>query len=194
MFCYLCIRKKETILTKQIMANEENIKKEEKAGKKAKQKEVKESPLQEKVDELTDRLSKEHDDYVRLMAEFETFRRRSAEERLSLISTASAETIKELLPVLDACEQAVKMLAGDGNEAARQGTELIFNKLMEALKKRGLKVVEAAGEKFDADRHEAVAQIPAPSEELKGTVLDVTRTGYELGGKIIRYPQVVVGA
>lgn len=186
MFCYLCSRKIELI-----MANEENTKKTE---KKAKQKEPKVNPLQEKVDELTDKLSKEHDDYVRLMAEFETFRRRSAEDRLNLISTASAETIKELLPVLDACEQAVKMLKGDENDAARQGTELIFSKLMEALKKRGLKVVEAAGEKFDADRHEAIAQIPAPSEDLKGMVLDVTRTGYELGGKIIRYPQVVVGA
>lgn len=173
------------------MANEENTKK---ADKKAKQKEPKTNPLQEKIDELTDRLSKEHDDYVRLMAEFETFRRRSAEDRLNLISTASADTIKEILPVLDACEQALKMLDGAGNEAARQGTELIFNKLMEALKKRGLKVMEVSGEKFDADRHEAVAQIPAPSEELKGTILDVTRSGYVLSGKIIRYPQVVVGA
>lgn len=148
----------------------------------------------DKIKELTDKLSKEHDDYLRLMAEFETFRRRNAEERLNLINTASADTIKELLPVLDACEQALKMLSGSADEAAKKGTELIFDKLMESLKKRGLKVIEAKGEKFDADRHEAIAQIPAPSEELKGMVLDVTRTGYELGGKIIRYPQVVVGA
>ena len=177
---------------------DENIKQagqqEAEAGKKSKQKEPKVNPLQEKVDELTDKLSKEHDDYLRLMAEFETFRRRSAEDRLNLVNTASADTIKELLPVLDACEQALKMLSGSENEAARQGTELIFNKLKEALVKRGLKVIEAASEVFDADRHEAVAQIPAPSEELKGKVLDVTRTGYELSGKIIRYPQVVVGA
>ena len=149
---------------------------------------------QDKLKELTDKLSKEHDDYLRLMAEFETFRRRSAEDRPNLINTASADTIKELLPVLDACEQAVKMLKGSSDEAARQGTELIFSKLMEALKKRGLTRIEAKGEKFDPDRHEAIAQIPAPSEDLKGVVLDVTRTGYELGGKIIRYPQVVVGA
>ena len=149
---------------------------------------------QDKVKELTDKLSKEHDDYLRLMAEFETFRRRCAEERLSLINTASADTIKELLPVLDACEQALKMLENSEDEAARKGTELIFNKLMESLKRRGLKVIEAKGEKFDPDKHEAIAQIPAPSEDLKGVVLDVTRTGYELGGKTIRYPQVVVGA
>ena len=176
------------------MAKEDEIKQAEKPEKKTRQKEPKVNPLQEKVDELTDKLSKEHDDYVRLMAEFETFRRRSAEDRLNLINTASADTIKELLPVLDACEQALKMLSGEENESARQGTELIFNKLMDALGKRGLKIIKASGEKFDADRHEAIAQIPAPSEELKDTVLDVTRTGYELGGKIIRYPQVVVGA
>lgn len=166
--------------------------KNEKADRKCKQQEK--DKQQEKIDELTDKLSKEHDDYLRLMAEFETFRRRSAEDRLNLVNTASADTIKELLPVLDACEQAVKMLANSEDEAAKEGTELIFTKLMEALKKRGLKVIEAKGEKFDADKHEAIAQIPSPSEELKGTVLDVTRTGYELGGKIIRYPQVVVGA
>ena len=178
-------------------------KKKNKDMSKEKEELKKETPKQEKkvksqekdkVKELTDKLSKEHDDYLRLMAEFETFRRRSAEERLTLINTASADTIKELLPVLDACEQAMKMLANSQDEAARQGTELIYDKLMESLKKRGLKVIEAKGEKFDADRHEAIAQIPAPAEEMKGVVIDVTRTGYELGGKIIRYPQVVVGA
>lgn len=147
-----------------------------------------------KITELETRLSEAKDDYVRLMAEFETFRRRSAEERLSLIQTASADTIKELLPVLDACEKALEMLAESSDEAAKEGTKLIYDKLMESLRKRGLKVIEAKGEKFDADRHEAIAQIPAATEEMKGVVIDVTRTGYELGGKIIRYPQVVVGA
>ena len=175
------------------MENTENTEKELKEPKTGK-KQAKGDDLKKKVEELTDKLSAEHDDYIRLMAEFETFRRRSAEDRLNLINTASADTIKELLPVLDACEQAVKMLAESSDEAAKQGTELIFSKLMEALKKRGLTRIEAKGEKFDPDRHEAIAQIPAPSEDLKGVVLDVTRTGYELGGKIIRYPQVVVGA
>ncbi len=149
--------------------------------------------LQKKIEELSDNLSKEKESYLRLMAEFETFRRRSAEEKLALVNTASADTIKELLPVLDACEQAVKMLSGTEDTAALEGTKLIFDKLMSALKARGLSVIEAAGKEFNADEHEAIAQIPAPSEELKGKVLDVTRTGYILGGKIIRYPQVVVG-
>lgn len=150
--------------------------------------------LKKQISELNDKLAKEKEDYLRLMAEFETFRRRNAEDKLNLVNTASADTIKELLPVLDACEQAVKMLANSEDQAAKEGTELIFSKLMSALKARGLKVIEALGEKFDADRHEAIAQIPAPGEDKKGIVLDVTRTGYELGGKIIRYPQVVVGA
>ena len=163
--------------------------------KEPKQKKVpKDVELQKKIEELTAQVAKEQDDYVRLMAEFETFRRRSAEERLSLISTASADTIKELLPVLDACEQANKMLANSEDEAAKEGTRLISDKLLEALRKRGLKAMETTGEKFDADRHEAIAQIPAPTEELKGMILDTTRTGYELNGKIIRFPQVVVGA
>lgn len=151
------------------------------------------SDLQKKIEELSDNLSKEKESYLRLMAEFETFRRRSAEEKLALVNTASADTIKELLPVLDACEQAVKMLSASEDTAALEGTQLIFNKLMSALKSRGLSVIEATGKEFNADEHEAIAQIPAPSEELKGKVLDVTRTGYILGGKIIRYPQVVVG-
>lgn len=176
------------------MSKENNT---EELKKKAKKNEPSNKEAEEsakKIAELNDKLAKEHDDYVRLMAEFETFRRRSAEDRLSLINSASADTIKELLPVLDACEQAVKMLENSSDEAARQGTDLIFSKLMESLKKRGLAVVEAKGEKFNADIHEAIAQIPAPSEDLKGVVLDVTRTGYSLNGKVIRYPQVVVGA
>lgn len=146
------------------------------------------------IQELTEKLSKEKDDYMRLMAEFETFRRRTAEEKLAMVATASADTIKELLPVLDACEQAIKMLANSEDEAAKQGTQLIFDKLMSALKARGLAVIEARGKDFDTDFHEAITQIPAPSDELKGKVLDVTRTGYTLNGKVLRYAQVVVGA
>lgn len=148
---------------------------------------------QKKIEELSDKLSREKEDYLKLMAEFETFRRRSAEEKLALVNTASADTIKELLPVLDACEQALKMLEGSSDPAALEGTRLIYDKLMGALKSRGLSIIEASGKTFNADEHEAIAQIPAPSEELKGKVIDVTRTGYILGGKIIRYPQVVVG-
>ena len=154
----------------------------------------KDNNLQKKIDELNDKLSQEQGDYLRLMAEFETFRRRTAEEKLALVSTAAADTIKGLLPVLDDCERAMQMLAESSDEAAREGTSLIYNKLMDYLKSRGLSVIEAKGQKFDTDFHEALTQVPAPSEDLKGTVLDVYQTGYMLNGKILRYAKVIVGA
>ena len=157
-------------------------------------KKKKDNLLQKQVEELNDKLSKEHDSYVRLYAEFETFRRRSAEEKLALVGSAAADTIKGLLPVLDDCERAMQILAASSDEAAREGTSLIYNKLMEYLKTRGLTVIEAKGQKFDTDNHEAVTQFPAPSEEQKGMVIDVIQTGYLLNGKVLRYAKVVVGA
>lgn len=154
----------------------------------------KEQNLHKKVSELTDKLSAEHDSYLRLMAEFETFRRRSAEERLNLISTASADTIKGLLPVLDDCERAMEVLAKSSDKAAQEGTALIYNKLLGYLKTKGLEIIDAKGNKFDIDFHEAVAQVPAPSEEQKDKVIDVVQTGYLLFGKVLRYAKVVVGA
>lgn len=150
--------------------------------------------LQKKIDELNGKLAKEHDDYLRLMAEFETFRRRSAEERLSLVGSAAADTIKGMLPVLDDCERAMQLLAGSSDEAAKEGTALIYNKLMEYLKTRGLAVIEAKGTRFDVDLHEAVTQFPVADASQKGTVIDVVQTGYTLNGKVIRYAKVVVGA
>ena len=150
--------------------------------------------LQKKIEELNAKLAKEHDDYLRLMAEFETFRRRSAEERLALVGSASADTIKGLLPVLDDCERAMELLAKSSDEAAKEGTALIYNKLMDYLKTKGLAVIEAKGTKFDVDLHEAVTQFPAPTPEQKGMVIDVVQTGYTLNGKVLRYAKVVVGA
>ena len=158
------------------------------------QKKSKQAQDKEKIAELTDKLSKEHDDYLRLMAEFETFRRRSAEEKLNLVATAAADTIKGLLPVLDDCERALQILEKSEDEAAKQGTALIYDKLMAYLKGCGLEAIKAKGEVFDVDYHEAVTQFPAPSEDMKGKVLDVVQTGYMLGGKVIRYAKVVVGA
>ena len=163
----------------------DTVEKEQKKGKQVQDK--------EKIAELTDKLSKEHDDYLRLMAEFETFRRRSAEEKLNLVATAAADTIKGLLPVLDDCERAMQMLEGSSDESAKQGTALIYDKLMAYLKGCGLEIIKAKGETFDVDFHEAVTQFPAPSEDMKGKVIDVVQTGYMLNGKVIRYAKVVVG-
>ena len=147
-----------------------------------------------KAEDMEVRYKDAKDDYLRLMAEFETFRRRSAEDRLNLVSSASGDTIKGLLPVLDDIERAIAMLAESSDEAAKQGTDLIYNKLMAYLKSKGLSVIEAKGEKFDVDFHEAVAQFPVQDEAQKGMVIDVTQTGYLLNGKVLRYAKVVVGA
>ena len=150
--------------------------------------------LKTKVSELEADLAKEKDDYIRLMAEFENFRRRSAAERLDLINTASEKIILELLPVLDDCERALKALGESSDSAsAKEGTELIYNKLMTVLKNKGLKEIEAAGKAFDTEFMEAVAQFPVQDEAQKGMVYDVVQKGYMLGEKVVRYAKVVVG-
>ena len=179
--------------------------KEKKAPKKEQKKEAKEArkleELQKQLEECRKQLEEnqvkiqqEKDDYLRLMAEFETFRRRSAQDRLELVSSASAETIKGLLPVLDDCERAMTLLESSSDEAAKEGTGLIYNKLMAYLKTKGLERIEAKGQKFDTDFHEAVAQLPVQDEAQKGIVYDVIETGYLLSGKVLRYAKVVVGA
>lgn len=160
----------------------------------AKKIEQKFNTLLKENEELKASVAKEKDDYIRLMADFENFRRHSAEAKLELVSSAAADTIKGLLPVLDDCERAMKMLEeNSADEVAKEGTALIFNKLMGYLKTKGLEVIKAKGEKFDTDFHEAVAQFPVPEEDKKGLVYDVVQTGYTLSGKVIRYAKVVVG-
>ena len=170
--------------------------KTETASKKENKKETnkKIEELQGKVKELETKIDESKNDYLRLMAEFETYRRRTAEDRLNLVSSASADTIKGLLPVLDDCERAMAILSDSSDEAAKEGTELIFTKLMAFLKTKGLSVIEAKGEKFNVDFHEAVTQFPVADEAQKGMVIDVTQTGYILNGKVLRYAKVVVGA
>ena len=172
----------------------EPSKQEKKAEKKA-EKLLKEkiAALEAEKAKFEERLAAEKNDYLKLMAEFETFRRRNTEEKMNLVATASADTIKGLLPVLDDCERAMALLAESSDEAAKQGTALIYNKLMAYLKTCGLEVIEAKGKKFDTDFHEAVAQFPVPEEDKKGLVFDVVQTGYLLGGKVLRYAKVVVG-
>lgn len=150
--------------------------------------------LEKKTAELEEKVAKDKDDYIRLMAEFDNFRRRTAQEKLELVSMASTDTIKGLLPVLDDCERALKvLLESNDSDAAKEGTELIFSKLMSYLKSKGLAVIEAMNQPFDTDLHEAVAQFPVQDEEQKGKVFDVVQTGYTLNGKVIRFAKVVVG-
>ena len=167
----------------------------EEAGKKAEEAEAKAAEAEAKLAEAEAKEAERKNEYLRLMAEFDTFRRRTAEEKLELVKSASSDTIKGLLPVLDDCEIALaQMEKTEGNEAAIEGVQLIFNKLMGYLKTKGLEPIAAKGEVFDTELHEAVTLFPAPSEDLKGKVIDVAQTGYTLGGKVLRFAKVIVGA
>ncbi len=170
-------------------------KKEEKKGflkKDAKKEKI--AQLEKEIEALNEKVAKDKDDYIRLMAEFDNFRRRTSQEKLELVSMASTETIKGMLPVLDDCERAMSVLKeSNDSDAAKEGTELIYHKLMTYLQSKGLAVIEALGQDFDTDLHEAVAQFPVQEEEKKGKVFDVVQTGYTLNGKVIRFAKVVVG-
>lgn len=171
-------------------------KKEEKKGilKKGSKDKARIEELEKKVEELENKTAKDRDDYIRLMAEFDNFRRRTSQEKLELVSMASTDTIKGLLPVLDDCERALTVLKdSDDSDAAKEGTELIYHKLMAYLNSKGLAMIEAKDQPFDTDLHEAVAQFPVEDEEKKGKVFDVVQTGYTLNGKVIRFAKVVVG-
>lgn len=175
---------------------QEEVKKEDKKGilKKGNKDKAKIEELEKKVAELEGKVAKDKDDYIRLMAEFDNFRRRTSQEKLELVSMASTDTIKGMLPVLDDCERALAVLKDStDSDAAKEGTELIYHKLMAYLQGKGLAVIEAKGQPFDTDLHEAVAQFPVPEEDMKGKVFDVVQTGYTLNGKVIRFAKVVVG-
>lgn len=150
--------------------------------------------LEKQVKALEEKTLKDKDDYIRLMAEFDNYRRRTSQEKLDLVSVASQETIKGLLPILDDCERALSVLKeSEDSAAAKEGTELIYHKLLGYLQSKGLAAIEAKDNDFDTDLHEAVAQFPVQEEEKKGKVFDVVQTGYTLNGKVIRFAKVVVG-
>lgn len=146
------------------------------------------------LDVLHEELQASKDKYLRLFAEFENYKKRTTKERLELFKTAGQEVIQALLPVLDDFDRALKELSKSGDTQAHKGMSLISAKLNETLKNKGLEVMYVnVGADFDADLHEAITQIPAPSDDLKGKIIDVVELGYTLGEKIIRYPKVVTG-
>ena len=144
--------------------------------------------------EVKESLEKEKDKYLRLFAEFENFKKRTAKERIELFKTANQEVISAMIPVLDDFNRAHKQIEIDENIIDINGFKLIFNKFKEILKSNGLVATSAkTGDYFDAEIHEAITQIPASSEKEKGKIIDIIETGYQLGDKIIRFPKVVVG-
>ncbi len=143
---------------------------------------------------LKEELEKEKDKFLRLFAEFENYKKRTSKERLELFKTASQDVIQSMLPVLDDFDRALKEIEKSEDTALIEGVELIHNKLKETLKSKGLSEVEVSvGDVFNADDHEAITQIPAPNDDLKGKIVDVIEKGYKLGEKVIRFPKVVTG-
>ncbi len=152
---------------------------------------VEELPLEE---QLTQDLAKEKDKFLRLFAEFENYKRRTAKERLDLFKTANQEVLQAMLPVMDDFDRALTEIKKSEDDVLLKGVELIYEKLKNTLNSKGLEEVEIkAGDIFNADFAEAITQIPAPSPNFKGKIVDVLEKGYKLGDKIIRFPKVVIG-
>ena len=153
-------------------------------------------PVENQVEEvnLEDQVQEERDKFLRLFAEFENYKRRTAKERIELFSTASEEVMISLLPILDDFDRASAEIEKDNDNEIFKGVLLIKNKLFDSLKSKGLALIEVnKGDEFNADDHEAVTQIPAPSKKMEGKIIDVIEKGYKLGEKVIRYPKVVIG-
>ena len=142
--------------------------------------------------DAADAVQVERDKYLRLYSEFENFRRRTTKERLEMMQNASKDLMVELLPIVDDMERALKAMQKSGDSAAVEGMELIFKKLYGTLEKKGLKPMNAQGEVFDPEIHEAVTQFDAPTEDMKGKVIDELEKGYFLNDKVIRFAKVVV--
>jgi molecular chaperone GrpE len=147
----------------------------------------------DQVEKLKADLQEQKDKYLRLLAEFENYKRRSSRERLDLSQTAGKEIIISLLDVLDDCDRAEKQLQQEKNTGDLSGVLLVFNKLRTILQNRGLRPMESLHEEFDVEKHEAISEVPAPSPDLKGKVVAEVTKGYYLNDKIIRFAKVIVG-
>ena len=135
------------------------------------------------------------DKYVRLYAEFDNYKRRTSKERIDLLKTANEDLMSSLIPIIDDFDRAIKNIpATEETKVLREGVELIHNKFNKTLQQKGLIAMNAQGEVFNTELHEAITQIPAPTEDLKGKVVDEVEKGYFLGEKVIRYAKVVIGA
>ena len=151
----------------------------------------------EEKKELTpeEKLKISEDKFLRLFSEFENFRRRTQKEKVNLITGASTDAYKIMLPILDDFDRAKETIDNaEDIRSLKEGINLILDKFTKALSTNGLEVMDVVKQEFNADEHEAITNIPAPTEDLKGKIIDVVEKGYKLNGKVIRYPKVVVGA
>lgn len=150
--------------------------------------------VEDEFDILKKDLKKEKDNFLRLFAEFENYKKRTSKERIELYSTANKEVLKAMLPILDDFERGLVEVEKSDDKALLDGMKMIYNKFKYTLDQKGLKILEVnQGDKFDAEIHEAISQIPAASNKLKGKIIDVIEKGYKLGETIIRFPKVVIG-
>ena len=156
------------------------------------------TPGEELLQQLADfkeKFTAQQDQQLRLIAEFDNYRKRTMKEKAELIRNGGEKTITAILPVIDDFERALQNMKGGSEEvgALRDGVELIYNKLLKTLQQEGMERIETDGADFNTDYHEAIALVPAPTDELKGKILDCVQTGYTLNGKVIRHAKVAVG-
>lgn len=179
--------KKENIQEEEI--NNEQVNSQVEENQDIAAEEVKKEPTAE------EQIQAEKDKFLRLFAEFENYKKRTSRERIELFKTAGQELMTSLLPIVDDFERALTHIEDDKEaEELRKGVLLIYNKFYNTLEQKGLSKIETkAGDTFDAEIHEAITQIPAPSDDMKGKIIDCVEKGYKLGDKVIRYPKVVIG-
>ena len=159
-----------------------------------KSKSSKKPTLKSQIESLQNEIKEEKDKFLRLFAEFENYKKRTSKERLDLYKTASQELMTALLPIIDDLKRASAEFEKSKEKSLVEGFSLINNKFSDTLKSQGLVLIEVKkGDEFDAETHEAITQIPAENDKMKGKIIDITEQGYKLGEKIIRYPKVVVG-
>ena len=183
---------KET-LQEEMAAVEKETNKESEAKDKSEAENEEETP-QDTIEKLQDLLAQEKDRYLRLSAEFDNYRKRTLKEKAELILNGGEKSITNILPVIDDFERAIQsMEKATDVDAVKEGVDLIYDKLMKTLEKQGVKTIETKGKILDTDFHEAVTLFPAPSEDLKGKIIDCVQTGYMLNDKVIRHAKVVVG-
>lgn len=183
-------KKKEDIIENDVPTeNDSNVKKN-----KAKSKKDKKDKKADQIEELEIQLSESKDKYLRLFAEFDNFKKRTAKERIEFRATAGMDTLQAFLPILDDFDRAKKVADDDSTEEVfTEGVSLVYQKLQNVMAAKGVKAMESTGEMFDPELHEAITEILAPSDEMKGKIIDTIEKGYTLNDKIIRYAKVVVG-
>lgn len=172
------------------------VQEEPASGKKETKKDKghKKSKAEEQLEKAENDIIELKDKHIRLQAEFDNYRKRTLKERMELLKTASESLLVNILPVIDDFDRAIQMLdIVEEENHVKEGVHLIYNKFKDFLKQNGVREIEAKEKDFDTDLHEAITKIPAPTEELKGKIVDVVQKGYLLNDKVIRHSKVVIG-